>query len=115
MNRVQIIAITESIGAGAAQLPFLLQAVPMASLIFPPWGTPRRYWHLKQGQGRGDLLFAEADALAVGEDGVDGLALGALDVHEEGVGRLDESLELVHLEFFLGVGVEEVDFHDCKF
>jgi len=32
----------------SAQLPFLLQAVPTASLVFPPLGTARRYLQFLQ-------------------------------------------------------------------
>lgn len=57
---------------------------------------------------------AEDDGLGVGEDGGDVKAAGALDVHEEAVGRLDKALELVHLLLIGGVHVEEIDRHIGK-
>lgn len=43
------------------------------------------------------------------EDGGDGEATGALDVHEERVGVLHKSLELVRASLLLGGGVKKVD------
>ena len=44
-------------------------------------------------------------------NGVNCLALWALDIHEVGVGTLDLSLELVHELLLGGVNVNEIDFH----
>lgn len=52
---------------------------------------------------------ADNDGLGVREDGGDGEAAGALDVHEERVGVLHKSLELVAASLLLGRGVEEVN------
>jgi len=52
---------------------------------------------------------ADDDGLCVGEDGGDGEAAGALDVHEEGAGTGDEGLELVLAGLSGGSGVEEID------
>jgi hypothetical protein len=52
---------------------------------------------------------ADDDGLGVGEDGRDGEAAGALHIHEERAGALDESLELVLLGLRGGKGVEEVN------
>ena len=47
----------------------------------------------------------------MGEDGVDVLALWALDIHEKGLWGLDELLEFM-LNLFLGwVNVKKIDFH----
>lgn len=43
------------------------------------------------------------------EDGGDGEATGALDVHEEGAGLGHEGLKLVLTGLGLGGGVEEID------
>ena len=84
----------------SAQLPFLLQAVPTASLVFPPLGTARRYlqlqktkmvkiWYSKRKSRVFSkdiakyLLLAKADLLDVGEEGVHSLALLAFNIHEE--------------------------------
>jgi len=45
----------------------------------------------------------------VREDSRDREATGALDIHEEGVGRLHETLELVLPGLVLGGGVKEID------
>jgi len=45
----------------------------------------------------------------MGEDGRDGEAAGALDVHEEGAGSRDECLELVLSRLSLRGRVEEID------
>lgn len=52
---------------------------------------------------------ADDDGLGVGEDGGDGEATRALDVHEERVGVLHKSLELVRASLLLGGGVQKVD------
>jgi len=51
---------------------------------------------------------ADDDSLGVREDGGDVDAAGALDVHEEAVGRLHQTLELVLPLLNCGVGVQEV-------
>ena len=71
------------------QLPFFLQAVPTASFPFPPFGMQRRNLQLKKERELdkecfyGYLLGAKADTGWVGENGVNVLALRALDIHEE--------------------------------
>ena len=45
----------------------------------------------------------------MGEDGGDGEAAGALDVHEERVGALNQTLELVAVLLLLVRWVNEVD------
>ena len=45
----------------------------------------------------------------MGVNGVNCLALWALDIHEEGVWGLNKSLELVNVLFRVWVNVEEVD------
>lgn len=52
---------------------------------------------------------ADNNGLGVREDGGDGEAAGALDVHEERVGVLHKSLELVRASLLLGGGVKKVD------
>lgn len=52
---------------------------------------------------------ADNDGLGVREDGGDSEATGALDVHEERVGVLHKSLELVAASLLLGGGVKKVD------
>ena len=62
--------------------------------------------------GLGKNLGARAandNGLSVGEDGGDGEATRALDVHEERVGVLHKSLELVAASLLLGGGVKKVD------
>ena len=96
------------------QLPFLLQAVPTASLVFPPLGTARRNWQLCKhtiNLKQRNLLLASANVLNVGENVVDSLALWALNVHEETVWVLDESLEFVHGLFLNWVSVQKIDLH----
>ena len=75
-----------------SQLPFFLHAVPTASLPFPPFGMQRRNLQLQIDRyvrksvlniRVNNLLGAKADTGWVGEDGVDVLALWALDIHEE--------------------------------
>lgn len=56
-------------------------------------------------------IGAEDDVLGVGEHSADGLADGALDVHEEGIGALDLSLKLVHVLLLSGVNINQIDFH----
>lgn len=51
---------------------------------------------------------ADDDSLGVREDGGDVDATGALDVHEEAVGRLHEALKLVLPLLDGGIGVEKV-------
>ena len=60
---------------------------------------------LAQDRGASD---AEDDGLGVAEDGRDLVAAGALDVHEEGVGVLDQPLQLVLPLLILGTRVQEV-------
>ena len=97
------------------QLPFLLQAVPTASLVLPPFGTARRNWqlykHTQISHGKEYLLLAGAYVLNVGENGVDGLALWALNVHEETVWSLYKSLEFIKVLFLCWVGVKKIDLH----
>ena len=57
---------------------------------------------------------AKADTAWVREDGVDVLALWALNIHEEGFWGLDELLKFVLALFFGWVHVKEIDFH-CLF
>lgn len=52
---------------------------------------------------------ANDNSLGVGEDGGDGEAARALDVHEERVGVLHKSLEFVAASLLLGGGVKKVD------
>ena len=66
---------------------------------------------MKQSNDRLDLLGAENDVLRVRENSGDSLADGALDIHEEGIGALHLSLELVHELLLGGVNVNEIDFH----
>ena len=100
-----------------AQLPFLLQAVPTASLPFPPLGTQRRNLQLKSQNGLQsvfDLLGAEAYATWVREDSVHSLALWALDIHEKGVWRLNKFLQFVHFLLIGWVIIKKIDLH-CLF
>ena len=93
-------------------MPFLLQAVPTASLVLPPLGTARRNWQLNTRSARESyLLLAGADILDVGENDVNSLALRTLDVHEEGVRGLYESLEFVSVLLLGRVNVKKVDLH----
>jgi hypothetical protein len=57
----------------------------------------------------GGAALADDDSLGVGEDGGDGEAAGALDVHEEGPGRRHEGLELVLAGLGGRVGVKEIN------
>lgn len=57
----------------------------------------------------GGAALADNDGLGVGEDGGDGEASGALDVHEEGSGTGHKGLELVLLGLSSSAGVEEID------
>jgi len=57
----------------------------------------------------GGAALADNDRLCVREDGGDGEAAGALDVHEEGAGSGDQSLQLVLLGLSSRAGVEEID------
>lgn len=50
----------------------------------------------------GGATLADDDGLGVGEDGGDGEAAGALDVHEEGSGGRDESLEVIIVRWVVG-------------
>jgi len=50
----------------------------------------------------------------VREDGSDGEATGALDVHEEGAGAGDKHLQLVLTGLGLRGGVEEIDCENLK-
>lgn len=60
------------------------------------------------------LLLANDDSLWVGVDGVNGVAHWAFDVHEEGVWRLDLSLEFMLGGLISGVHVKKIDFHVCS-
>jgi len=53
--------------------------------------------------------LADDDGLGVGEDGGDGEAAGALDIHEEGPGSRDQGLELVLLGLSSRAGVQEIN------
>ena len=57
------------------------------------------------------LLSAGADALNVVENDVNGLALRALNIHEEGVGGLHKFLELVGVLLLGRISVKKVDLH----
>jgi len=57
----------------------------------------------------GRAAGADDDGLGVGEDGGDGEATGALDVHEEGAGLGHKSLKLVLAALSLRGGVEKID------
>jgi hypothetical protein len=57
----------------------------------------------------GGASLADDDGLGVREDGGDGEAAGALDVHEEGSGSGHKGLELVLLRLGGGRRVEEVN------
>eukprot|EP00356_Strombidium_inclinatum_P002663 CAMPEP_0170478636 /NCGR_PEP_ID=MMETSP0208-20121228/119_1 /TAXON_ID=197538 /ORGANISM="Strombidium inclinatum, Strain S3" /LENGTH=89 /DNA_ID=CAMNT_0010750929 /DNA_START=411 /DNA_END=681 /DNA_ORIENTATION=+ len=68
------------------------------------------------GEAEDELAVAAGDnSLGVREDSVDVLALRAFDIHEEGVGALDESLQLVLGNFDGLVGVKKINFHCCPF
>ena len=100
------------------QLPFLLQAVPTASLPFPPLGTQRRNLQLKEKNMVRVffwyLLGAKANATWVRVDGVDGLALWALHIHEERVWCLNKFLQFVHFLLIGWVIIKKIDLH-CLF
>ena len=49
------------------------------------------------------------------EESVDCVALRALDVHEVGVGRLNQALQLVEFFFLHRVHVQEIDVHSILF
>jgi hypothetical protein len=53
--------------------------------------------------------LADDDCVGVREDGGDGEASGALDVHEEGARAGDKHLQLVLAGLGLRSGVEEID------
>jgi len=57
----------------------------------------------------GRAASADDNGLGVREDGGDGEATGALDVHEEGTGSRHKGLKLVLASLSLRSGVEEVD------
>jgi hypothetical protein len=57
----------------------------------------------------GGASLADDDGLGVREDGGDGEAAGALDVHEEGAGTGHKGLELVLAGLVLRARVEKVD------
>merc|ERR1719159_118904 len=60
------------------------------------------------GLAKDDVAVAALNNhLRVREDGGDEEAAGALDIHEEGVGRLHQALKLVLL-LLLGEGVEKI-------
>ena len=83
---------------------FLRKEQPSVNRALPPVG-----WHLCSVLAPASLLFqrrtldlqdlraalADDDCVGVREDGGDGEASGALDVHEEGAGSGHEGLELV--------------------
>ena len=65
----------------------------------------------------GGALLAVDDGGGVAVDGVDVGARGALDVHEVGVGALDETALLVLLAFSASSGVAEIgieEAHDLR-
>lgn len=64
------------------------------SVLLPPEGAPLGQARLAAGglAQHGGAAAADDDGLGVREDGRDGEAAGALDVHEEGAGRGDEHL-----------------------
>jgi len=70
---------------------------PRANRLLPPeraaLGEPGLATGRLAQDGRAAL--ADDDGLGVGEDGGDGEAAGALDVHEEGAGRRHKGLETV--------------------
>ena len=79
-----------------------------------PGGSNSELGLSTSGDGQQELaLVAGADVLNMRENGVDSLALGALDVHEEGVWALYKSLELVAVLFLDGVDVKKINFHIC--
>ena len=59
--------------------------------------------------------FAGNGALGVREDDLDIHAVAAFDVHEVGVGGLDEAFEFVDTFFGFWVWVQEIDFHLLSF
>ena len=61
----------------------------------------------------GGALLAVDDGGGVRVDGVDGRARGALDVHEEGVGALDETALLVLLAFSASSGVAKIGIEEA--
>lgn len=65
----------------------------------------------KDKNGWFHLRRAKNDVLGVREHSAHGRANGASDVHEEGIGALDLSLELVHVLFLVGVNINQIDFH----
>ena len=56
----------------------------------------------------GGAADAEDDGLSVAENGGDLVATGALDVHEKGVGVLDQTLQLTLALFLLREGVQQI-------
>jgi len=57
----------------------------------------------------GRAALADNNGLCVREDGGDGEAAGALDVHEEGSWGGDEGLELVLLGLSSSAGVQQIN------
>ena len=53
-----------------------------------------------------NLLLAKDDALRVGEEGIDSVAIWAFDVHEKWIWCLNLSLKFVNTSFHGGVGVK---------
>jgi len=79
-------------------------------LHLPPEGAPLSELGLASSglAEHGGARGAEHHSGRVAEHGGDLEAAGALDVHEEGVGRLDETLELVLAGLVLGGRVQQV-------
>ena len=56
----------------------------------------------------GGASDAQDDSLSVAENCCDLVTSGALNVHEEGVGMLDQTLQLALALFLLGEGVQQI-------
>jgi hypothetical protein len=91
--------------------PVPIKCRPHATRLFPPERAALRKPGLATGrlaEHRG-AAGADDDGLSVRENGRDREAAGALDVHEERAGALDESLELVLRRLRGGKRVEKVN------
>jgi hypothetical protein len=91
--------------------PVPIKCRPHATRLFPPERAALRKPSLATGrlaEHRG-AAGADDDGLSVRENGRDREAAGALDVHEERAGALDESLELVLRRLRGGKRVEKVN------
>ena len=69
-----------------------LKEHPRVSLDFPPVGLQRIVLHLKLNNKVKWLPFTLDDSLGVTEDGRECSASGALDIHKEAVGGLNQTL-----------------------